>query len=135
MEINMTPQPNFTLLYVENAAASEAFYSTLLARKPVQSSPNFALFVTDAGLRLGMWTRHLVEPTPSAAAGPGGAEIVLPVEEPGSVDATHAVWKSLGLRIVQEPTEMDFGRTFVALDPDGHRLRVFAPAAPQGPRS
>jgi hypothetical protein len=24
---------------------------------------------------------------------------------------------------------MDFGRTFVALDPDGHRLRVFAPAA------
>ena len=22
---------------------------------------------------------------------------------------------------------MDFGRTFVALDPDGHRLRVFAP--------
>ena len=23
---------------------------------------------------------------------------------------------------------MDFGRTFVALDPDGHRLRVFAPA-------
>ena len=27
------------------------------------------------------------------------------------------------------PTDMEFGRTFVALDPDGHRLRVFAPAA------
>jgi hypothetical protein len=25
---------------------------------------------------------------------------------------------------------MDFGCTFVALDPDGHRLRVFAPSAP-----
>jgi len=25
---------------------------------------------------------------------------------------------------------MDFGFTFVALDPDGHRLRVFAPSAP-----
>jgi hypothetical protein len=24
---------------------------------------------------------------------------------------------------------MDFGFTFVALDPDGHRLRVFAPGA------
>jgi hypothetical protein len=23
---------------------------------------------------------------------------------------------------------MDFGYTFVALDPDGHRLRVYAPA-------
>jgi hypothetical protein len=29
---------------------------------------------------------------------------------------------------VQPPTDMDFGRTFVALDPDGDRLRVFAPA-------
>ena len=28
----------------------------------------------------------------------------------------------------QAPTDLDFGRTFVALDPDGHRLRVFAPA-------
>jgi hypothetical protein len=24
---------------------------------------------------------------------------------------------------------MDFGTTFVATDPDGHRLRVFVPAA------
>ena len=23
------------------------------------------------------------------------------------------------------PTDMDFGRTFVALDPDNHRLRVY----------
>ena len=27
---------------------------------------------------------------------------------------------------------MDFGRTFVGLDPDGHRLRVFAPAPEEG---
>jgi hypothetical protein len=25
--------------------------------------------------------------------------------------------------------QMDFGVTFVATDPDGHRLRVFVPAA------
>ncbi|MBU2848483.1 drug:proton antiporter, partial [Acidithiobacillus ferriphilus] len=24
----------------------------------------------------------------------------------------------------------DFGYTFLAIDPDGHRLRVFAPTAP-----
>jgi hypothetical protein len=29
--------------------------------------------------------------------------------------------------ILQPPTEMDFGRTFTAADPDGHRLRVFKP--------
>ena len=33
-----------------------------------------------------------------------------------------------GVKILQPPTDMDFGRTFVALDPDGHRLRVFAAA-------
>jgi hypothetical protein len=35
-----------------------------------------------------------------------------------------------GLPIAQAPTAMDFGPTFVALDPDGHRLRVFATVAP-----
>ena len=34
----------------------------------------------------------------------------------------------LGLRIIQEPTKMDFGFTFTAADPDGHRLRVFNPS-------
>jgi predicted enzyme related to lactoylglutathione lyase len=27
---------------------------------------------------------------------------------------------------LQQPTDIDFGRTFVGLDPDGHRLRVFS---------
>ena len=129
----MAPQPDFTLLYVDSPQKSEAFYSALLGRAAVESSPTFALFVTDAGLKLGMWARHLVEPAPSVPA--GGAEIVVPVEKPADVDMTHASWKTRGLRIVQDPTDMDFGRTFVALDPDGHRLRVFAPTAPQGPRS
>jgi predicted enzyme related to lactoylglutathione lyase len=41
---------------------------------------------------------------------------------------TAKAWKLLGLDIIQEPTKMDFGFTFTAADPDGHRLRVFAPA-------
>jgi predicted enzyme related to lactoylglutathione lyase len=41
----------------------------------------------------------------------------------------HAEWKRRGLTIVQAPTRLDFGTTFVAVDPDGHRLRVFAPEA------
>jgi hypothetical protein len=40
-----------------------------------------------------------------------------------------ADWKKRGLNILQEPVQMDFGTTFVATDPDGHRLRVFVPAA------
>jgi predicted enzyme related to lactoylglutathione lyase len=41
--------------------------------------------------------------------------------------ATIARWQALGARIAQAPTRMDFGFTAAALDPDGHRLRVFAP--------
>lgn len=37
--------------------------------------------------------------------------------------------KKRGLTILQEPVRMDFGTAFVATDPDGHRLRVFVPAA------
>jgi hypothetical protein len=41
---------------------------------------------------------------------------------------TIARWQALGARIAQAPTKMDFGFTGVALDPDGRRLRAFAPA-------
>lgn len=46
-----------------------------------------------------------------------------------AVDTMYTDWKRRGLEIIQAPTRMSFGATFVALDPDGHRLRVFAPPA------
>jgi predicted enzyme related to lactoylglutathione lyase len=77
------------------------------------------------GIMLGLWGRDGVAPTANA---PGGGEIALSVENNEALEARHADWRQRGLSIVQPPTDMDFGRTFVALDPDGHRLRVFAPA-------
>ncbi len=120
------PYPNFMILYVDSPQASGDFYRSLLGREPVEASPTFVLFALDSGLLLGLWSRHTVQPT--ATAGGGGAELAMTVDGPAAVDTTHADWKARGLSILQEPTEMDFGRTFVALDPDGHRLRVFAPA-------
>jgi hypothetical protein len=43
------------------------------------------------------------------------------------VQALYADWAKRGLRVAQAPRVMDFGFTFLSLDPDGHRLRVFAP--------
>jgi catechol 2,3-dioxygenase-like lactoylglutathione lyase family enzyme len=122
----MAPQPNFLILYVDSPKASREFYASLLGREPVQASPTFVLFALEAGLMLGLWSRSGVEPAPTAIA--GGGEIGIAVEAPAAVDQTHAVWQARGIKIAQAPTEMDFGRTFVGLDPDGHRLRVFAPA-------
>ena len=119
--------PNFVLLYVESPALSAAFYADLLARQPVESSPTFAMFALASGIMLGLWARHGVEPPPTGAS--GAAEIGFQVDNAPAVDALHADWKRRGLAIAQAPTDMDFGRTFVALDPDGHRLRVFAPFA------
>lgn len=47
---------------------------------------------------------------------------------PKTVDTLHAEWTPQELTIAQAPVALDFGYTFVALDPDGHRLRVFAPS-------
>ncbi|HEY8026203.1 MAG TPA: VOC family protein [Burkholderiaceae bacterium] len=116
---------NYTLLYVDNPPASAAFYAGLLDKEPVESSPGFALFVLDSGVKLGLWSKHTVEP---GATPVGGSELGFSVADRQTVDAHYEVWKGLGMRIAQAPTDLDFGYTFVALDPDGHRLRVFAMA-------
>ncbi|RFB79374.1 VOC family protein [Methylovirgula sp. 4M-Z18] len=118
------PDLSYVLLYVDNPAASAAFYGDLLGQQPVELSPTFALFVIKPGLKLGLWSRHTVEPAAAGARG-GAVELALTVEDRAAVDATYAEWKKRGLPILQEPELMDFGYTFTAADPDGHRLRVF----------
>jgi catechol 2,3-dioxygenase-like lactoylglutathione lyase family enzyme len=119
--------PNFIILYVDNPPASATFYASLLGRPPVESSPTFAMFALESGVMLGLWSRHTVQP--AAAASGGGGELAFTVADTQAVHAMHAEWSGRGLPIAQAPTDLDFGHTFVALDPDGHRLRVFAPAA------
>lgn len=121
-------EPNFVILYVKDPSASAAFYADVLGRAPVEASPTFVMFALSTGVMLGLWLRDNV--VPAADAAPGGAELAITVPNADAVRATHADWSRRKLPIAQTPTAMDFGLTFVALDPDGHRLRVFAPAAP-----
>jgi catechol 2,3-dioxygenase-like lactoylglutathione lyase family enzyme len=119
-------EPNFVILYVENASESAAFYAELLGKGPVESSANFAMFASSSGVMLGLWARRDVKPAANSA---GGGELAITVADRAAVHALHEEWRRRKLRIAQEPTDMDFGFTFTALDPDGHRLRVFAPQA------
>lgn len=123
------PDINFVLLYVDSASASAKFYAEVLGKAAVEQSQTFAMFAMESGLMLGLWSRHTVEPKPPAAAS-GAGEIAFAVDSNATVDAIYADWSKRGLPIAQQPGAMDFGHTFVALDPDGHRLRVFAPAGP-----
>ena len=86
------------------------------------------MFALENGVMLGLWSRHTVEPPAASAA--GAMEVAFAVADNEAVQSYYSDWSRRGLRIAQTPTDLDFGHTFVALDPDGHRLRVFAPAAP-----
>lgn len=119
--------PNFFILYVDRPLASADFYAGLLGRAPVEASATFAMFALDSGVMLGLWSKHTIEP--AAAVGGGGAEVAFALDGKDAVDALHADWRAKGLPMLQAPVQMDFGYTFVAHDPDGHRLRVFAAGA------
>ena len=119
--------PDFILLYVDHVQTSASFYSRLFDCTPVESSNNFALFILKSGLKLGLWTRQAVAPTAQLTG--GGSELGIQEASHAAVDACHTRWQALGLTILQDPVQMDFGYTFVALDPDNHRLRVFCPGA------
>ena len=123
------PDVSFILVYVENVAASEAFYAAALGRPAVESSPTFAMLPAGPNLMLGLWKRDGVKPTATPA---GGSEIALTAANEAEVDRVHAEWRARGVAIALPPTRLDFGYTFVATDPDGHRLRVFTPAGEGG---
>ena len=122
------PDPNFIILYVDNPTKSAAFYADLFGKPPVEASPTFAMFALQSGVMLGLWSRHNVEPAASGSS--GSAELAFATTDAAAVRASHTDWIGRGLQIAQAPTDLDFGYTFVALDPDGHRLRVFAPSSP-----
>lgn len=117
---------NTLLLYVVDPATSARFYAELLGVQPVEQSPTFALFILPSGLALGLWSKDGVEPAPAASG--GGSELGVKLASAAAIDQTHAEWSAKGVTIALPPTDLDFGRSFVALDPDGHRLRVYAVA-------
>jgi predicted enzyme related to lactoylglutathione lyase len=117
--------PNLILLYVEDPARSARFYETLLRRPPAASFPTYVAFRFDNGLDLGLWSTSAKN---FVSAGTGHrSELGFIVEDSDAVEKLHAEWRAAGVTIEQEPMTAVFGRTFVALDPDGHRLRVSTP--------
>lgn len=121
------PKFSFVLLYVENPPASATFYADLLGRPAIEVQKTFAMLPLSDGVMLGLWSRDTVKPAAVGQAGAG--EVAFTVENAAVVEEMFTDWTKRGLAIIQPPVQLDFGHTFVAVDPDGHRLRVFAPEA------
>lgn len=116
----LTPHLGFVLLFVTNPPKSAEFYQQLFGLKPVEISPTFAMFPLANGTMLGLWSKYTAEPLVSVPA--GAMDLCFPVDD---VDAMYEQLGAKQVTIVQKPTDMDFGRTFVLLDPDGHRIRIY----------
>ncbi|MCY0966799.1 VOC family protein [Parathalassolituus penaei] len=117
--------PGFVLLYVNNLDTSVAFYNEFLALQPVEHSGGFALYVLPSGLKFGLWLRETVQPAVTAQA--GAMELAIVMADQPALDAQYDVLRHQRVAIAQAPVQMEFGYTCVVLDPDGHRLRLFAP--------
>ena len=116
--------PNSVILYVSDVEASTAFYRRILDHEPIETYPGFSVFKLSDDMTLGLQAADEIEPVAEPYV--GGAELSLSNVEHADVDRLHAQWEMLGIPMVLEPTVLEFGYTFVATDPDGHRLRVCA---------
>ncbi|WP_067852214.1 VOC family protein [Nocardia shimofusensis] len=114
--------PNMFIVYVTDAPASARFYGDLFDMKPVFESPRFIAFDLGGGVQLALWSGvdddHLGAVTRTS-------EVCLTIDGGADrIDALHRDWMARGVRIVMEPHDEVFGRTFLATDPDGNLIRV-----------
>lgn len=119
-----TYAPTSVILYVNDVDASTEFYRFALGKDPLETFEGFAVFALTDDATIGLQARSGIDPKPVGA--PGSVELSMSYASQADVDALHAEWEQLGFSIALEPTELEFGYTFVATDLDGHRLRVCA---------
>src|SRR4051812_7437297 len=115
-------KPNLLLLYVKNPVLSAEFYEKLLGCKPASIFPTYVAFSFPDGFNLGLWS---ISAKNFVSSGNGNrSELSFMVPEESEVRRLYEAWGKLGIQIEQDLMQAVFGWTFVALDPDGHRIRV-----------
>ena len=119
--------PDFLALYVKDLPKSTEFYKTLFGLPPAAQRPGFALFALPNGLQFGLWLAGTVEPEVEITG--GGAEYGIRIGSEAALRESHAGAQAKGLNVIQPPTSMNFGLTYVVEDPDRHRIRYYVPAA------
>lgn len=116
---------NYIVLYVTDPNESARFYGELFNREVTISSENFSVFTLPSGMQIGLYRRSMVEP--SLHGNESQCELCIVLENNQSVDSLHQVWLSQNTKILKAPFDACFAYTFIAADPDGHRIRVCNP--------
>lgn len=115
--------PTLIIFYVDSLEKSLVFYAELLGAKPIHAELDYAMFLLKPELRLGLWAKKTVQPTPTN--NPGAAELVFQVNDAKEIDQLYENAHRKHFSILQSPTQMDFGYTFVIADINGHRIRFY----------
>ena len=118
-------EPNLLLFYVQDTQKSAAFYEKLFNMKPVASFATYVAFSFSNGFTFSLWS---MQASDFISGGQGHrSELVFMVSDEDHVRALRHSWGNIHVKIEQDLHEAVFGLTFVALDPDGHRIRVCMP--------
>lgn len=101
---------------------SATFYEKIFKTTPVASFPTYVAFSFANGFTFSLWS---TQANNFVSGGQGHrSELAFMVPNDDQVRTLRNDWKELGVQIEQDLHEAVFGLTFVALDPDGHRIRV-----------
>jgi predicted enzyme related to lactoylglutathione lyase len=114
-------KPNLFIVYVNDVAASAAFYQDLFNLVPSLATPRFVAFPLEGGIDLALWSGAGAVRRDTART----SEVCLNIDGGfEAIDALYAEWSAKGVNVVEEPHDDLFGRTFVITDPDGNLIRV-----------
>jgi predicted enzyme related to lactoylglutathione lyase len=114
----------FIVLYVDDIEKSKAFYTDLVGMTVVEaiSSPTFVTLRPEGGSFVALQDKAAAKFPPKDETQSGSVELSFEVSD---VDATWKRWKDQGVDCVSEPTDLPFGRYFLAKDPEGHYVSVY----------
>ncbi|WP_058235108.1 VOC family protein [Devriesea agamarum] len=116
------PAPNLFLIYVSDTERSTAFYSNLFDIEPVFVSPRYVAFEVAPGVLFAVWSGHSHDLSGTASR---ASEVGLMIPNSATeIDDLYLQWLAKGARVVKEPHDDVFGRTFMVADPDGNVIRV-----------
>lgn len=111
-----------SIVYVNDAPAAARFYGDLLNSSPSFETPGYIAFDLGPGADLALWSGQFEGLSPDV---PRTSEICVAIDGGSEeLDAMFTLWQSKGITILQKPQDAGFGRTFLAADPDGNRIRV-----------
>ena len=114
----------FVILYVHDMGKAKEFYTETLGLPVVEavSGPHFVTVRTTGGSLIALQDKAASVLPPGKETQPGSVELSFEVDD---VDDIWRQWKEKGVEIVTDPTDMPFGRYFMARDPEGHYLSAY----------